>query len=75
MLRKIFIGLIFRIFMAKDNSIQMPGVFGGLMRYNEEYKSTLMFKPWQVIAAIIVLAVAVIGFKVFFPVIPTGVGG
>ena len=56
--------------MSKDNSVQMPGVFGGLMRYNDEFKSTFMFKPWQIIAFIIVLAVVVIGAKIFFPIVP-----
>jgi preprotein translocase subunit Sec61beta len=57
--------------MAKDNTIQTPGVFGGLMRYNEEYKSTLMFKPWHVLAFIVALAVVVIGLKIFFPITST----
>jgi len=56
--------------MSKDNQINMPGVFGGLMRYNEEYKSTLMFKPWQVIAFIVAFALVVILLKIFFPIVP-----
>tara|TARA_Y100000310_G_scaffold237618_1_gene240913 strand:+ start:271 stop:483 length:213 start_codon:yes stop_codon:yes gene_type:complete len=55
--------------MAKDSNVQMPGVFGGLMRYNDEYKSTLMFRPWQIIAAIVVLGVIVIAAKIFFPIV------
>ena len=39
--------------MAKDQQISMPGVFGGLMRYNEEYKSRLMIKPSIAIGGII----------------------
>jgi len=65
--------------MAKqDNQIQMPGVFGGLMRYSEGYDSNFKFKPWYVIAFVIVLAIGVIVAKIFFPVeflgadIPTG---
>ncbi len=51
--------------MAKDSGISMPGVFGGLMRYNEEYKSKLMFKPAHVIAVIIVFALLIIGMNLF----------
>lgn len=54
--------------MASDNSVSMPGVFGGLMRYNEEYNSKYKFKPAHVIAFIIVFALVVIGLKVFMPV-------
>jgi len=43
-----------------EQGISMPGVFGGLMRYNEEYKSKFMFKPAHVIAAIIIFAIIVI---------------
>jgi len=53
--------------MAKDNQISMPGVFGGLMRYNEEYKSTFMLKPVHIIAFVILLVVFVFALKVFFP--------
>ena len=55
--------------MSKDNSIQMPGVFGGLMRYNEEYDSNFKFKPWQVLAFIIILALGIIALKIFFPAV------
>ena len=41
--------------MAKDR-IQMPSGMGGLVRYFEEYKSKISFKPGHVI----ILAVAVI---------------
>lgn len=61
--------------MAKDNQVSMPGVFGGLMRYNDEYKSTLMFKPWHIIGGIVVLALIVIALKVFFPVVPLAIPG
>lgn len=54
--------------MSKDNQVSMPGVFGGLMRYNDEYKSTFMLKPAYVIIFIILLAAFVIGLKYFFPV-------
>ncbi len=56
--------------MTKDNQINMPGAFGGLIRYNEEYGSRLKFKPWQIIAFIIVLALGVIAAKLFFSIKP-----
>ena len=58
--------------MAQDNKIQMPGVFGGLMRYNEEYDSTFKFKPSTVIAFVVALGLVIIGLKIFFPIVPTG---
>ena len=56
--------------MAKDQQMQMPGVFGGLMRYNEGYESNFKFKPSAVIIYIVVLALIVIAMKIFFPVQP-----
>ncbi len=53
--------------MAKD-SINLPGGFGGLMRYNEEYDSKLKMKPVHVIIFIILVMVFVLGLKIFFPV-------
>jgi preprotein translocase subunit Sec61beta len=47
-------------------SMSMPGVFGGLMRYNEEYKSKFMFKPLHVIIAIIVFALLVVVARIYF---------
>jgi len=47
-------------------SINMPGVFGGLMRYNEEYSSRFRIKPAYVIALIILLAIGVIALNMFF---------
>jgi preprotein translocase subunit Sec61beta len=58
--------------MAKsDNKIQMPGAFGGLMRYDEEFKSRFMLSPAQVIGLLIVIAVFVVAMKFFFPIIDT----
>ncbi|MFA6022883.1 MAG: preprotein translocase subunit Sec61beta [Candidatus Pacearchaeota archaeon] len=54
--------------MSKDNSIAMPGVFGGLMRYNEEYNSKLKFKPEHIIIFIVLITLLVLGLKVFAPV-------
>jgi len=51
-----------------DSKIQMPGVFGGLMRYDEEYKSKFKFSPSTVIAFVIAIIVFVASLKVFWPV-------
>ena len=54
--------------MAKDGSISMPGVFGRLMRYNEEYDSRLKITPLQVIVFVVVLALGVVILKLFLPI-------
>jgi len=54
--------------MSKDSGISMPGVFGGLMRYNEEYDSRFKFRPEYVIAFVIVLALVILGLKIFAPI-------
>ncbi len=46
--------------------ISMPGGFGGLMRYNEEYDSKVKFGPGAVVAMIIVVIAFVVGMKLFF---------
>ena len=61
--------------MSKDNQISMPGVFGGLMRYNEEYDSTFKFKPMHIIAFIVILALGVLALKIFFPVVSSNFAG
>lgn len=52
--------------MAKDN-IHMPAGFGGLMRYNEEYKSKFVFKPSSVIVFIILIILFVAILKIVWP--------
>lgn len=47
-----------------DNQIQMPGSFGGLMRFDEEYASKFYLKPTHVIAFIILIII----FRVFLGV-------
>lgn len=51
--------------MAKDQQLSMPGVFGGLMRYNEEYKSRLMLKPSHAIGVIIAFGVLILFLNLF----------
>ena len=53
--------------MGKDNNISMPGVFGGLMRYNEEFDSKIKISPMHVILFAILLALGVLALEMFFP--------
>ena len=53
--------------MAQDNKIRMPGVFGGLMRYDDEFISRFMFSPAAVIGFVVGVIVFVLLLKVFFP--------
>jgi preprotein translocase subunit Sec61beta len=46
--------------------INMPSGMGGLMRYNEEYKSKLMISPTHVVLFMILIAVFVFILKTFF---------
>ena len=67
--RKFFISIIFKFSMAQQQGMQMPGVFGGLMRYDEEFNSRFMLSPGQVIAFIVFIVALVIILKTFFPVV------
>ena len=51
-----------------ENKIQMPGAFGGLMRYDEEYKSRFMFSPAVVVGLIIAILIFVLALKIFWPI-------
>ena len=48
-----------------DNRIQMPAGFGGLMRFNEEYRSKITLKPVH----IVVFAILIIAFRVLLELI------
>ena len=48
--------------------ISMPGSFGGLMRYNEEYDSKLKMSPAFVIFLVILVIAFVLGLTLFFPI-------
>jgi len=54
--------------MAQQQKMQMPGVFGGLMRYDDEYKSRFMMSPTTVIAFVVAIIVFVLILKIFFPI-------
>ena len=51
-----------------DNKLSMPGVFGGLMRYDEEYESRFRIAPVHVIAFVIAIIILVIALRFFWPV-------
>ena len=50
------------------DNIFMPSSGGGLMRYNEEYKSKLMLKPSHVVLLIILILGFAAVLKIFFPI-------
>ena len=54
--------------MAGDGKISMPGSFGGLMRYDEEYKSKFMLSPAQVVGFVILIILFVVALRDFWPV-------
>ena len=47
------------------DNIFMPSSGGGLMRYNEEYKSKFMLKPTHVVIFIVAIIALVAGLKIF----------
>jgi len=51
--------------MAQDNKINLPGGFGGLMHYSEEYDSFWMMKPTHVVLFIILI----LGLRIVLPFI------
>lgn len=54
--------------MSNDNKINMPGAFGGLMRYDEEYTSRFMLKPTHVIGFAVAIIVFVMALRIFWPI-------
>jgi len=52
--------------MAENTSISMPGAFGGLMRYSEEYESKFPLKPIHVIGFVILIIAFRIGLSLFY---------
>lgn len=57
--------------MSKDNKIHIPGAFGGLMRYDEEFNSRFMITPTQVIVFLVAILLFVLALKLLFPIVPT----
>jgi preprotein translocase subunit Sec61beta len=54
--------------MASEAGMQMPGVFGGLMRYDEEVGSKLQLSPVHVIAFCVATLLFVFVLKLVFPI-------
>ena len=54
-----------------ETGMRMPGGFGGIMRYDEEYVSRFMISPTAVVGFIIGVIVIVFLLKIFFPLVPT----
>ena len=50
----------------KGQGINLPGGFGGLVSYKEEYKSKFMLKPTHVIGFIIAIVLLRIGLTYLF---------
>ena len=48
------------------DTISMPGMGGGLMRYKEEYNSKFKFGPGAVVAMIIITIIFVLGLRLFY---------
>lgn len=55
--------------MSQQNQIQMPGAFGGIMRYDSEYSSKFMIAPKAVIAFLVAVIAFVVVLKVFWPIV------
>lgn len=55
--------------MPPQQQMQMPSSFGGLMRYNEEYKSPFKLTPVQVVVFIIAIIAFVSIMKIFWPIV------
>lgn len=51
--------------MASDNKISLPGSFGGLMRFSEEYSSYINLKP----AHVVVFVILIIAIRIFMPLV------
>jgi len=51
-----------------NQGLSMPSTGGGLIRYNEEYKSRFMLKPSHVVLFVILIIAFVFALKLFFPI-------
>ncbi|MEK6911105.1 MAG: preprotein translocase subunit Sec61beta [Nanoarchaeota archaeon] len=54
--------------MAEQSSGGVPSAFGGIVRYDSEYKSRLTISPVQVIVFIVLVVIFVLALKMFWPV-------
>ncbi len=51
--------------MASDNKVSLPGGFGGLMRYSEEFDSYINLKPSHVV----IFVIFIMAFRLVMPYI------
>lgn len=51
--------------MSQQEGMNMPGPFGGLVRYDAEYESKFTLTPVQVFVFIGIIVLFVIGLNVF----------
>ena len=49
-----------------DSKLNLPGGFGGLMRYDEEYESKIKITPTQVIVYVVLIIAFAVGLKMFW---------
>ena len=52
-----------------NTSLSMPSGMGGLMRYNEEYKSKFQLKPSHVIIFVVAILAFIAVLKIFYPIV------
>ncbi|MEN9626464.1 MAG: Sec61beta family [archaeon] len=50
-----------------QEGVSMPGMYGGLMRYNEEYESAFKISPEFVVVFVIAIVLFVTALKMFWP--------
>ena len=53
--------------MARDTKMQMPSGMGGLVRYFDEYKSKIEFKPGHIIVLAIVVMLIILALHTWGP--------
>ncbi|HLC96079.1 MAG TPA: preprotein translocase subunit Sec61beta [Candidatus Nanoarchaeia archaeon] len=51
--------------MAHNDRVQMPSGMGGLVRYFDEYKSKIEFKPGHIVTLCVVVIIIMIFLYVF----------
>ncbi|MDO8460479.1 MAG: preprotein translocase subunit Sec61beta [Nanoarchaeota archaeon] len=54
--------------MAESSKIHLQG-FGGIVRYDEEYRSKFVITPIQVIGFVVAIILLVLLFKLFWPIV------
>jgi len=54
--------------MAKDESVNLPSGYGGLVRFKEEYSSLINLKPTYVIFFLIFLVALRVGLGFFIKI-------